>query len=70
MLEAFGFDFAGKVVVPEISPVAHIPLREQHLRDRVHVPPVPAPLAPRDPEPASSDRSSVVARLRQRVNEL
>ena len=49
VLEASGFDFAGNVVVPEIPPVVNIPLREQHLRDRVHVPPVPAPPAPRDP---------------------
>ena len=43
MLEASGFDFAGNVVVPEIPPVVNT-------RDRVHVPPVPAPPRPRDPE--------------------
>ena len=43
VLEASGFDFAGNVVVPEIPPVVNT-------RDRVHVPPVPAPPRPRDPE--------------------
>ena len=85
VIEASGFDFDGSVVVPEIPPVVNT-------RDRVHVPPVPAHPACRDPEQndigmgvgdleplsaaeydmlhAPSDRSSVVARLRQRVNEL
>ena len=59
-LEASGVDFAGNVVVPEIPPVVNI-------GDRVRVP-------KDDPSydmlHASSDRSSVVARLRHRIIEL
>ena len=81
VLEASGVDFAGNVVVPELPPVpvattpaniVLLPLREEHLRDRVHDPApdvVPDPVL-HDPEPAPSDRSSVVARLRQRISEL
>ena len=81
VLEASSVDFAGNVVVPELHPVpvATTPanivlllLREEHLRDRVHDPApdvVPDPVL-HDPGPAPSDRSSVVARLRQRITEL
>ena len=60
VLEASGFDFAGNVVVPEIPPVVNT-------RDRVHVPNDDRSY---DMLHAPSDRSSVVARLRQRINEL
>ena len=81
VLEAFGVDFAGNVVIPELPPmpVATTPankkllsLREESLCDRVHDPAldfVPDPIL-HDPEPAPSDRSSVVVRLRQRTSEL
>ena len=85
VLEASGIDFAGNVVIPELPPmpvattpavppanIVLLPLREEHVRDRVHdLAPdvVPDPVL-HDPEPAPSDRSSVVARLRQRISEL
>ena len=80
--EASGIDFAGNVVIPELPPtpvtttpsvppanIVLLPFREEHLRDRVHDPVPEAPVF-HDPEPAPSDRSSVVARLRQRISEL
>ena len=79
VLEASGVDFAGNVVKPELPPmpvpkvpadppvnVMLLPLREKHLRDRVYDP-VPEVHVLHDPEPAPSDRSSVVARLRQDI---
>ena len=85
VLGASGIDFAGNVVIPELPPmpgattpavqpanIVLLPLREEHFRDRVHD---PAPDVVQDPvlhgpEPAPSDRSSMVARLRQRISEL
>ena len=46
-----------------------LPLREEHLRDRAHDPVADDPVL-HDPEPALSDRSSMVARFRQRTSEL
>ena len=85
VLEASGIDFAGNVVIPELSPmpvattpavppanIVLLPLREEHLRDRVHgsAPDVVPDPVLHDLEPAPSDRSSVVARFRQRISEL
>ena len=85
VLEASGVDFAGNVVVPELPPVpvaatpanvVLLPLREEHLRDRVHQ---QAPRVPdQDPQPAvhlvthslPSDKSSVIAQLKLRISEL
>ena len=61
------------LVAPAVSAgtIVLLPHREEHLRDRAHdsAPDVPDPVL-HDPEPAPSDRSSVVARFRQRISEL
>ena len=80
-----GVDFAGNVVVPEFPPVpvaatpadiVLLPLREEHLRDRVHQQALRVP--DQDPQPAvhrvmhslPSDKSSVIAQLKLRISEL